>query len=984
MSDIVVQPVIEGTAAAPLLSPSAEELLTLTAALDGRIPFGQVSALALTYFDNVVKDILGLEGEYRGNRFVAYNPKRDDCNLGSFGINPETGQFYDFADDDCRGSDLIALAAYVWDCGQTEAGMRLLKALAELGAGEGLACPQPVSHQRVVAPPSTNDGVPIMAPVAAAAPALNPQAFVHQRDKLEALYDYTDEDGRPCFTVLRIRKEDGTKSFMPVSVRSDPAGSICWIAKMPIGLRPLFGLPMLKASSMDTRTFVVEGEKAALALRQMLPHLPVLTSASGAHAASKSNWAPLAGRDIVIWPDNDEAGGKYQQDVIKLIRAADPATPIAIVSVEAVLRAICATKEWVYDDKLRDFQGWDAADLAELGLDAPVIAAAIEQAIEALPQEQRAPATECGANGTAITGVRWNSGKEYRMTRSAVQVRKTTDTKSYWTNICSRLQIVRQLRDGESVGWSLELVIAAPDGTSKTIVLPKSRLTDPQNLRAELLDNGVLIYNWTELQDYLGHAIPAETHTLVRRPGWNGSAYVQVNQTYGQPQEPMALDAAAPACTAFEQQGTLEAWNREVGRLCVGNSRMMLAVCLALAGPLLQPFGVENGGVHLVGPSSIGKTTALYVAASIYGDPLRFILTWRTTSNGLEVVLASRNDCVALIDEMGQATPEAAGDAVYMAGNGQGKTRMTRQGTGARKLEWRLLFMSTGEIPLQQHMEAGKKTTHAGMEVRLLNTPADSGRGYGMFDTLHGHAGSRALADHLREATTRVYGTAGDVWFHYLTNKMAEFGYEAFSEAGRVRLAELEHRFARQGADGQVNRAAKRFALLALAGEMAVEAGIGGWASGDATAAMQTCFDAWIAERGGLGSREETQALRQVQHFFEQHGQSSFQRIEMSPLSTGESVNDYRTISQRAGYYRPVIGNVGDEFYVLPEPFRSRVCAGLDPKLVTRVLRDQGLLLADTSRTIRVPGLPNPIRAYRISGRIVGFDPSDSPASPPH
>ncbi|WP_175911885.1 hypothetical protein [Burkholderia sp. BCC1640] len=63
-------------------------------------------------------------------------------------------------------------------------------------------------------------------------------------------------------------------------------------------------------------------------------------------------------------------------------------------------------------------------------------------------------------------------------------------------------------------------------------------------------------------------------------------------------------------------------------------------------------------------------------------------------------------------------------------------------------------------------------------------------------------------------------------------------------------------------------------------------------------------------------------------------------------------------------------------FYVLAEPFRKQVCAGLDAKFVVGVLRKYGLLEQDTVGTRRIPGLSGgPKRAYWISSRIVGFDP---------
>lgn len=65
------------------------------------------------------------------------------------------------------------------------------------------------------------------------------------------------------------------------------------------------------------------------------------------------------------------------------------------------------------------------------------------------------------------------------------------------------------------------------------------------------------------------------------------------------------------------------------------NSRLIFGVSVALAAPLLGICYEENGGFHLRGASSTGKTTILYAAASVFGGK-DFIQRWRATANGLE------------------------------------------------------------------------------------------------------------------------------------------------------------------------------------------------------------------------------------------------------------------------------------------------------------------------------------------------------------
>ena len=66
------------------------------------------------------------------------------------------------------------------------------------------------------------------------------------------------------------------------------------------------------------------------------------------------------------------------------------------------------------------------------------------------------------------------------------------------------------------------------------------------------------------------------------------------------------------------------------------------------------------------------------------------------------------------------------------------------------------------------------------------------------------------------------------------------------------------------------------FALVGVAGEMATDAGLTGWPVGESERAATTCFNAWLATRGGIGNGEVTAMLRQVRRFLENDGDGRF------------------------------------------------------------------------------------------------------------
>lgn len=117
------------------------------------------------------------------------------------------------------------------------------------------------------------------------------------------------------FDTVEDHDQPPAKTYTPIHV--DGEG---WRVGDPPGLWPLYNLPAIMASP-DT-VFICEGEKAADAGKQI--GLLCTTSAHGAKSPQKSDWSPLAGREVVILPDNDLAGAAYADKVATSLLALDP------------------------------------------------------------------------------------------------------------------------------------------------------------------------------------------------------------------------------------------------------------------------------------------------------------------------------------------------------------------------------------------------------------------------------------------------------------------------------------------------------------------------------------------------------------------------------------------------------------------------------------------------------------------------------------
>lgn len=527
--------------------------------------------------------------------------------------------------------------------------------------------------------------------------------------------------------------------------------------------------------------------------------------------------------------------------------------------------------------------------------------------------------------------------------------------------VCAPLRIIAKTRGAKSADWGRLLEWHDPDGRPHRWAVPAELLAgDGLEVRRELMRLGLEVAPSKRARDLLSTYMQVwpvtERARCVERLGWHGAVYVLPDEAIGAEAEAVVFQSAAAIEPAYAQAGTVAHWRDAVAALAAGNSRMVFAICTALAPVLASLVGEDSGGFHLRGKSSSGKSTALALAASVWGNPASFTRLWRTTTNGLEGLAAVHSDCVLILDELSQMDPREAGDAAYLLANGQGKTRASRAGMARQPARWRLLFLSAGEESLSAMMGRAGKRSNAGQEVRLADIEADAGAGLGAFETLHGHPTGAALSLALKDAASQHHGAVGVEWLRRVVADRVSLAEQA---GALVREFVAEH--TRPDSPGQVLRVARRFGLVAAAGELAGE--LTGWKGGDAFKAVGKCFTAWLDGFGGDGSREDRALLAQVRAFFEAHGASRFEDM----AATVE-----QRIPNRAGFWRD--GEDGArQFLVLPEVFKREVCQGFDAKGAAQVLVKAGVILAGkdgkASRSARLPGIPA-ARVYVFTGKV--------------
>lgn len=302
-------------------------------------------------------------GRIHGPEYVCANLKGGKGD--SLSINTRTGAWADFATGD-KGGDLISLFASIRGIGQGDA-FRELADTTSFRPLPALPMPAKTPEVRLVPPPP---GTP--------EPDLRAAS---------ASWTYHASDGTVLFHVARFDRDGERKSIVPYSWDGKR-----WVAKGWPAPRPLYGLDLL-AQNPDMPVLVVEGEKACDAARQLAGHVYVcVTWPNGTAGVGSADWRPLAGRNVLLWPDADAPGLKAAHTIADRLVAQCPDVK-------------------VIDPGLQD--GWDAADALAEGWDwAKVKAWAKPRAVQwtqaavaepaASPAEQAADAVAKGVDQAGV------------------------------------------------------------------------------------------------------------------------------------------------------------------------------------------------------------------------------------------------------------------------------------------------------------------------------------------------------------------------------------------------------------------------------------------------------------------------------------------------------------------------------------------------------------------------------------------------------
>lgn len=297
---------------------------------------------------------------------------------------------------------------------------------------------------------------------------------------------------------------------------------------------------------------------------------------------------------------------------------------------------------------------------------------------------------------------------------------------------------------------------------------------------------------------------------------------------------------------ALHSQGSYENWLNIIKPL-LKNPKIALSIYASLAAPLLNLVDCSSFILHYCGKTSMGKTTTIEIASSVWGNPSKetggLVTSWNNTQVFVEKIATFFDDMPIYLDDSHLTDDKTLSRILYMLGNSTGRGRGTKTGGIRANTSWRTICFSTGEKQITEstQFDGAKART-----VEISGTPFGRNEGTLVNKTKagvrenYGHLGNKFISELIEELKD-----------HQKANELKE-DYRTFRDMLAI-----------QAKDEVGHRIADYFGVIWLAGAL-MEKYLG--IKTDVKEIVEKCYIEAINERQAEGDIE-TRALQDVISF---------------------------------------------------------------------------------------------------------------------
>jgi hypothetical protein len=469
--------------------------------------------------------------------------------------------------------------------------------------------------------------------------------------------------------------------------------------------------------------------------------------------------------------------------------------------------------------------------------------------------------------------------KQYKVLDRGVSVLiteklKTGDAVSKWVQISrTRIELMAVTRSKQDDDWGVYVKIINMDSRSKYLAIPRSVINDVSgNIAGRLAQLGVDVVREQRehLPDFLLTTVEVVDDTVQDLPrfvavpttGWcelnNGRSVFVLPHTTKLPTDLPPGELAIFQSKhlhlqdGFAIEGSVADWCEQIAAPFAGNSNVILAVGVALSGPLTVWAGVPPGLFHIFCDSKRGKSLVSAIAQSSYGRALipnenvgdPFGMSWLATANSIGRLIRVRSSIGAFFEELNQGKAQDIADAAYRVANGIDRTRMR-----GRDLEPRLTYcvpgFSTGEEAMVDFLTRNGQRVTDGMRTRFADIPGEAQRG-SVFETYDAEA-IPGLGKKFYPLLRKLCGAVGDAWLQVLVDMGPEKITAVVNQYQQEFRARPKVQAIYKVAAPYQRSVVDRFSTVAAACRMAIEVGLLPWNAEDADTGIETCVTQWAA-----------------------------------------------------------------------------------------------------------------------------------------
>ncbi len=967
-------------------------------------------------YKNYIQQLLP-GGKFQNNEYVVKNPTRLDNKAGSFSINITSGKWSDFATNDA-GNDLIGLTSYVKGISPLDAcfyiGVPLpdkskVNNIAESGLNTDreevveIEC-TPEEIEEYVASLNNTASLPVGYPEQKQAEEEQPisttsdieQQYTHAvvpefseefmgrktRDRFKdgtlTFYRYYSSKGVPVGCVVRCDKDingDKVKSFAQFSYDWIKKR---WNASWSGDGKPLYNLQEIVLRP-DVPVMVVEGEKTAEATKLLFPEYVVTTSCMGSASPRSSNWSCLGGRDVIIARDNDLTGSRYARSLNDILtkqgaKSISGLSPLrlgsyTIVDGKPTKKEHGTPEKYDLADSLAD--GWTAELIKEWKNheDFSPFFEATEEVI-ALGEELKD-----GDKIIYLKGQRYKLNYEKNILYYEKEEKNESgDTAKSWKELCGYMKPTHCTEDASGDHGVLVQIVTRRNKLVECFFARREIATEKDTIKL-LLDKGLSIPHLRDglcyaINYYLNNYEPEFKAVGVDMVGWQGdnTAYIlpfvnesrncyNTNQAGEKPVE-YILQQKTATSRVLKKKGTSEEWKRTIGEVCRGNHLHTFAILASLTAPALKLLNEEGGFFHYVGSTSIGKSTILHVAKSVWG--FKDLGSFRSTDNSLESICKNSNDGAMFLDELGEVNADDLFKIIYMMANGVTKGRADRSGNAKETAHFTVLAQSTGEIGLEAKLAEKKLQVKGGQLIRMAEIDADRGKGLNTFDILNINpdtkapfASGREQAEFLKTHANQNYGIVIDEFMKKVVADVEDY---------KLALKQAKTQWLTRKLTGdegvEVARMAKRFSTIFATGIIAVELGIIPHSVADIETCIDEVFKNWLDRFGGDCSHEFRMITTDLRKLCIEQQYSRF--LNADPTDEKQNLPH-----NKAGYWKMKDSTLY-EFWIDPAVFERDVLKGRDKKVFYPLLVNNGYIKKEVESRYQCQRQPHKEKQQRF------------------